>query len=178
MSTENSRYRIKAAGRAEAIRVLLLQCGVSQFTKLDNLLRYFVHHYPEAPGSSGNHQAWPAGYYDHVFDCLLNAVKLHKLLDPPVKLHDVAYVLFLHDIEKPIKYCDSNYVAGRPDNAIRQSLMEDFDIKPNELQLNALKYIHGEGHEYSKSNRVMSELAAFCHCCDVISARIFHSTDN
>jgi len=115
------------------------------------------------------------GYYDHVRDCLRYAIKLHAELEPPVKLHDAAYVLFLHDIEKPLKYCDPNYVAGRPDRLIRQSLMEDFNIVPNELHLNALRYIHGEGDDYSKHGRAMSELAAFCHCCDVISARIFHS---
>ena len=166
---------IRANDSADQIRRMLLKCEVGQFAKLDNMLRYFVHKYPHAPGSSGNHQAWPAGYYDHVRDCLSNAISLHKALDQPVSLADAAYVLFLHDIEKPIKYCDSNYVAGRPDDAVRQALMEDFEVRPNEQQASALKYIHGEGHEYSKSKRVMTELAAFCHCCDVISARIFHS---
>ena len=37
----------------------------------------------------------------------------------------------------------------------------------------ALKYIHGEGDDYQKDKRVMTPLCAFCHCCDVISARIF-----
>ena len=42
-------------------------------------------------------------------------------------------------------------------------------------QENALKYVEGEHNDYTNKQRLMNELAAFCHLCDVTSARIFHS---
>ena len=40
-------------------------------------------------------------------------------------------------------------------------------------QWDALKYVEGEMGDYSARRRVMNPLAAFCHLCDVASARIW-----
>lgn len=164
--------------KCKNIKDKLVSSGVNQLDKLCELLNYLQSEYPHAPGSSCNHQNWSGGYYDHIDDCLNWAIKLYDVINPPCLLSDVVYVIFLHDIEKPIKYCAPEYVMGRSDQSIRARLMDDFGIIPNEEQMNALKYIHGEGIDYRKDKRVMSELAAFCHIVDTLSARIFHSNKN
>jgi hypothetical protein len=87
-------------------------------------------------------------------------------------IEDVILVLFLHDIEKPVKY--SGEVISENDELIKEKIINQFQIKLSEEQKMAIKYIHGEGNDYKKDKRVMSPLCAFCHCCDVISARIFY----
>lgn len=138
------------------------------------LLEFFISEYPEAPGSSFNHQAYPSGYYKHISDILDYAAVLYKSLSKKDKLtfslSDALLVLFLHDIEKPVKYCDN---IGETDTEIRNRLIKQFVFNLTEDHILALKYIHGEGGDYRKDKRVMSPLCAFCHCCDVISSRIF-----
>ena len=142
--------------------------------KCIGLLNFFLENYPDAPGSIHNHQAYEGGYFIHVSDILTYAIKLYTTLSKDnklkFKLSDAILVLFLHDIEKPIKYCDN---IEETDSQIRTRLITQFGFKLNAEHYNALKYIHGEGEDYRKDKRVMSPLCAFCHCCDIISARIF-----
>lgn len=49
---------------------------------------------------------------------------------------------------------------------------DTWKIKLTEEELLAIKYIHGEGNDYCKTKRVMNKLSAFCHACDVFSARV------
>lgn len=138
-----------------------------------SMLSFFREKYPLARGSSHNHQNWDGGYYDHVFDIMRYADILYGSLGKlPFSISDVMLVLFLHDIEKPVKYSDG--FDGRSDNQIRASLIVEFGIELNDDHLNALKYIHGEGNDYRKDHRVMGPLCAFCHCCDIIGSRIFY----
>ena len=160
--------------------------------KCINLLDYFIQEYPDAPGSSFNHQTYDGGYYKHISDIFDYAAKMYKYLSKKGKLDfslsDAILVLFLHDIEKPVKYCPVLVKTGvvdengffeeeiyeyETDNQIRANLIQKFDINLTDEHKIALKYIHGEGNDYRKNKRVMSPLSAFCHCCDVISARIF-----
>ena len=140
------------------------------------LLNFFMDKYPNAPGSSGNHQAYPGGYYTHVSDILEYAIMLYKSLLKKdylsFSLSDALLVLFLHDIEKPVKYSDEE--TNENDQEIRYRLLNEFGLELNNEHILALKYIHGEGPDYRKDKRVMTPLCAFCHCCDVISARIFY----
>jgi hypothetical protein len=143
--------------------------------KCMDLLNYFIENFPEAPGSSHNHQSYNGGYYKHINDILKYSKKMYKQLSKFGKLEfslsDAILILFLHDIEKPIKY---GLDTKESDYEIRERLMSEFNIILTDEHKNALKYIHGEGQDYSKDKRVMSPLCAFCHCCDVISARIFY----
>ena len=147
----------------------------NKFRSLE-LLNFFIENYPEAPGSSHNHQAYDGGYFNHVNDILEYASILYRDLSKKDKLNftlsDALLVLFLHDIEKAVKYCDS---TNESDQDIRNRLIEKFEFNLTEEHLLAIKYIHGEGGDYRKDKRVMSPLCAFCHCCDVISARIFYN---
>ena len=138
------------------------------------MLHFFIQNFPEAPGSSGNHQAYSGGYYKHISDIMDNCDFMYRNLSKKDKLDflisDAILVLFLHDIEKPIKYSHNNEDS---DNSIREHLIVKFNIKLTDEHKLALRYIHGEGDDYKKDKKVMSPLGAFCHCCDVISARIF-----
>jgi hypothetical protein len=153
----------------------LLKLEGNNLAKCMNLLNYFIEEFPEAPGSSHNHQSYPGGYYKHINDILNYAKKMYKELSKMGKLEfkfsDAILVLFLHDIEKPVKYCIG---AEESDSEIRKRLIVEYNIELNDEHVNALRYIHGEGDDYCKDKRVMSPLCAFCHCCDVIIARIFY----
>lgn len=152
----------------------LLKIGDENSIKCISLLDYFITCFPTAPDSSFNHQSFDVGYYKHVDDILTYAIRLYTTLSKDnklkFKLSDAILVLFLHDIEKPVKYCDN---TEESDSEIRTRLIKQFGFKLNSEHYNALKYIHGEGEDYNKDKRVMSPLCAFCHCCDIISARIF-----
>jgi len=57
----------------------------------------------------------------------------------------------------------------------REKLIRQYMINLSEEQENALKYVEGvPDSEYTPGERTMGELAAFCHCCDILSARMWH----
>ncbi len=156
----------------------LLKLEGSNMSKCMNLLNYFIEEFPNAYGSTpniGNHQNYESGYYNHISSVIDYANILYKNLSKlgelEFSLSDAILVLFLHDIEKPIKY---NTDTLETSSEIRNRLISEFDINLNEEHIKALKYIHGEGEDYRKDQRIMNPLCAFCHCCDIISARIFY----
>lgn len=155
----------------------LLKISNDNSIRLIQMLDYFLNNFPQAPGSSNNHQSFSGGYYKHISDILDYAQSLYDNLSEVDKLNfslsDAITVLFLHDIEKPIKY--SKDFNNLTDDEIRNSLIIQFGVEIDEKIISALKYIHGEGDDYRKDKRIMSPLSAFCHCCDVISARIFYN---
>lgn len=163
----------------------------------DRVLRFHDDHADEicvAKGSGHNHQAWSGGYHDHVVQCLvlaqdqytlLTGYTLHEGVDcyaprdyrPGFTLEQAALVLYFHDIEKIFKYGfkASNYHPEQISNKdiwYYGILPEKYDLHFREQELNALKYVHGE-HDYSKTERKMKPLAAFCHVIDILSARLF-----
>jgi len=137
-----------------------------------------------AQGSSHNHQRWPGGYHDHVVQCFQLAEDLYKMLSSYNKTMDFSLesaliVLYFHDIEKIFKYSDSGInkrLIESKEAWYLGILPHKYKIVLSDTQLDALKYIHGEGDDYCKDKRVMSPLAAFCHAVDTMSARIFHHT--
>jgi hypothetical protein len=57
----------------------------------------------------------------------------------------------------------------------RNRMIEAYGIKLSDAQSNALRYVEGvPDSEYTPGERTMGELAAFCHCCDILSARLWH----
>src|SRR5688572_7447394 len=136
-------------------------------------------------GSTNNHQAWPGGYVDHVTEVLNEAVVLYaaKSACRPLafSLSDALLVLFLHDVEKPWKYelgpdGQLNHRDGlqtKADaHAFRAVKLAEYGIVLTDDQQNGMKYVEGEFDDYSNRRRAMGPLAAFCHMCDVSSARI------
>jgi hypothetical protein len=64
---------------------------------------------------------------------------------------------------------------GEGKHAAYRFLYDKYGFNFSKKQFNAFCYIHGEpDDEYDPYVRIMNPLAAFCHCCDVISARIWH----
>lgn len=116
-------------------------------------------------------------------------------------LHDIEKVFNKSDVKTPLgttwkEYLDvaterqewfSNQLdyAGHP--MVRQELNVKYlrrefraavilhlGIKLSEDQWAALEYIESEREDYTSAMRRMNELGAFCHCCDIISARLWH----
>jgi hypothetical protein len=142
---------------------------------IDNMARF-----EKAKGSSYNHQAWEGGYLDHIREVMSISLTLYSALNSmrplPFSINDAVLVLFLHDLEKPWKDAESIWdfttKAGR--KKFRLDKLEEYDIQLSFEQSNALEYVEGEGDDYSSERRIMNEMAAFCHMCDVASARIWH----
>lgn len=140
-----------------------------------------------ARGSRSNHQAWLGGYIDHVTEVMNLAVVLYRQLNHlrplPFSLSDALLVLFLHDFEKPWKY-ELDSVGGvrcRPDldtkikqQDFRRGKFIEYGITLTPALENGLEYVEGELHDYRGDGRMMGELAAFAHLCDVWSARGWH----
>ena len=135
-----------------------------------------------ASGSSHNHQAWVGGYRDHITDAMNIGLFLYNTLSGlgklPFTVSDALLVIFLHDIEKLWKDEPRlvDHLKSKVNRkAFRRDKIAEFGFELTEAHWNAINYIEGEGDDYSNKRRVMNELAAFCHMCDVASARIWHS---
>lgn len=135
--------------------------------------------FTKAPGSKVKHQAWEGGYTQH----LCQTMALAEFLYEPIKniggvdfsLSDAILVLFLHDLEKPFKYVEGKvFHSDAEKKEFISSQVELFNIILDEKHLNALKYIHGEGEDYSPNVNIQLPLSAYVHICDVTSARIWH----
>jgi hypothetical protein len=137
-----------------------------------------------ARGSSHNHQAWTGGYADHVREVMNFAVVLHaelgQLRPLPFSLSDALVVLFVHDLEKPWAYENVGGAwrrrAGLKENAhqFRMAKLAEAQVTlPAQLE-HAVCFVEGEGSHYDNRTRGMSPLAAFCHMCDVASARLWY----
>ncbi len=143
--------------------------------------------FQKVQGASHNHQAWPGGYFDHVQEAMNLAIvffhQMNALRPLPFTLSDALLVIFLHDIEKPWKYelgknGNLKYKESLKTKAdchvFRNQKLKEYGIELTENQKNGMKYVEGEHNDYTNLRRVMGPLAAFCHLCDVTSARIWH----
>jgi hypothetical protein len=147
-----------------------------------------------AQGSMFNHHTWVGGYYDHIQEVMNIAIVLYTTLNSlrplPFSLSDLLLVLYLHDIEKPWRY-DVGYdgkLENKPhmDNPEKQHIfrekkLKEYGILLTEDQKNGLRYVEGEGKDYSGKHRAMEPLASLAHTCDVTSARVYFDyplTDN
>jgi hypothetical protein len=146
---------------------------VPEAAKLKHVMKYAAD--KGAAGSGHNHQAWPGGYADHVTEVLNIAIWLY-VTSPrklPFKLEDALLVLFLHDIEKPFKIDGHVWTTKEARRAFRELVIQMNEVRLTDEQKNALEYVEGE-HDYSGTERKMGPMAAFCHICDVFSARVWH----
>lgn len=150
-----------------------------QFQKL---LKDHAEKFEIARGSSHNHQAWDGGYLDHVVETLNIAFWLVTTSPRPLpfSLSDALEVMFLHDLEKPWKHTKYHnetlsLTSKSERRAFRDMLIQQYGIQLSDEQRNALRYVEGvPDSEYTPGKRTMGELAALCHCCDILSARLWH----
>ena len=140
-------------------------------------------------GSTHNHQTWNGGYIDHVTDGMNYARHLYAMTTSigrplPFTLSDALLIFFLHDLEKPwrILVQQSGVAINRPGldtkkafKSFREMKLAEYNLVLTPDQFNGLTYVEGEGVDYKSTERVMNELAAFCHMVDVWSARIAFS---
>lgn len=150
------------------------------------LLAKYRHLFESARGSSHNHQAWEGGYIDHVHEVMNISVVLYETLSKfrplPFSLSDALVVLFVHDLEKPWVYvqvdgtwCRNKELASKENtHTFRLKKLSEHGIHLPSYLERAVLFTEGELHYYSNRERAMSPLAAFCHMCDVASARLWH----
>ncbi len=151
-------------------------------SQLKKLYQDIIEEMPNAKWSSNNKHQWREwGYYDHIADVLkfwkILYEDLNRYRTLPFSFDDVIVVILIHDIEKPYKYIGDKEkykdLLMLNDHSIRDTILEKYNIQLSTTQQNGADYIHGEWHEYSKTERIMWPLAAFCHSIDTISARIY-----
>lgn len=137
-------------------------------------------------GSTHNHQAWRGGYWDHVQETMNIGVEEYERWIAKRCLgftqSSLLLVLSVHDVEKPWSYVldESGEAIRKPELAskaaqreFRNKKLEEYGIVLTLKEENAMQYVEGEGSDYTNRKRVMNELAALCHICDVFSARVF-----
>lgn len=131
----------------------------------------------KAKGSATKHQNWDGGYLDHIIETMEIALSLYPDLMRkrilPFSLKDVMLTLFLHDLEKPWKHIEGGIKFTKEEaKEFRKKKIEEYGFVLTDEHWNALEYVEGE-HDYHPTERKQGPLAAFIHCCDVISARIW-----
>lgn len=137
--------------------------------------------FTQAPGSLTKHQAWKGGYIDHLEETMNFGCNLFKMMNEfralDFTVSDIVLVLFLHDLEKPFRYVEPKieFQGDEEKEKFIESMIEKYQITLNDIQKNALEYIHGEGDGYSRTERIQKPLAAFVHICDTASARIWYN---
>jgi hypothetical protein len=139
------------------------------------------------PGSSSKHQVWEGGYVSHIEEAMNLAIifyhQLHSRRPLDFSLSSALFCLFLHDFDKVQRYTvicgqlqskggyNKNYI-----DETRRIVSQDYGYELTDEEYNALKYAHGEGEDFQPGGkRVMQPLTTLVHCCDVISARIWHN---
>jgi len=144
---------------------------------------------PYAAGATKSHQAWPGGYKDHIQEVMNLAHVLYERLNEerklPFPLTSAYLVLFLHDCEKPFRHASDDQLKAFPwinerptksDKTFQKKLIEHYGFVIGDDEWNALRYVEGEPEsEYKEGQRLQGPLAAFCHVCDTISARVWHN---
>ncbi len=141
-----------------------------------------------ARGSTHNHQTWIGGYIDHVNDGM-NYLRHLYVFDSSFgrplafSMADAMLIFFIHDLEKPwkIQVDEQGNVTNREDlttkedfRRFRDEMLASYGLDLTPALQNALRYIEGEGSDYTSNGRTMNELAAFCHKVDVHCARVWH----
>lgn len=178
MSEKNQKYL--------SIEELIEMIDEPNRSKSFRLLNENKNIFKSALGGTHNHHAWRGGYLNHLIEVMNTALILYQTLNDvrplPFSLSDSLYVLYLHDLEKPWRFelndegefvSKSEFGTWRDQHSFRVKKLLEFNIELNENIEQAIKYIEGEHGEYTEKRRIMSPLAAFCHTCDTLSARVW-----
>ncbi|MFB6246899.1 MAG: hypothetical protein ABEI74_04900 [Candidatus Pacearchaeota archaeon] len=85
---------------------------------------------------------------------------------------------YFHDLEKVAKYSGNEDLFKEFEGFEHYqdfifSKTREYGVEFSDEHVNAIKYVHGENEDYHPTINVMGPLAAFIHCCDYKSARIW-----
>lgn len=169
-----------------SVESLLEMIDAENRTQAEKLWSDLRRYLPKAVGSTKSHHAWENGYRHHVQEVMNIAVLMYDLLDQRRKLSfdlsSALLVLFLHDCEKPFRHATHEqlehfpWVKSKPqksDKWFQKLLIEEYEFAITDEQWNGLRYVEGEHGDYIEGVRTQLPLAAFCHICDTVSARIW-----
>lgn len=165
--------------RYEHLTFFLNQIDETNGERCRRLWYDFRERFELAPGALRKHQAWKGGYIHHLEETMNLGMVLYKQMDSfralPFSFSDVILILFLHDLEKPFRYVPmkKEFGSDMEKHDFIESLIKKYRIKLSVSHRNALAYVHGEGDDFSRTKRVQKPLAAFVHCLDTISARVW-----
>lgn len=138
------------------------------------------------PGSIHKHQAWEGGYVSHIEEAMnLGIILYHQLsIRRPLDftLSSLLFCLFLHDFDKLLRYEPTPSGAQRKTEYSKnylettsRLLSDTYGYILTDDEYKGIKYAHAEpDSEYNPESRVTNTLGALVHCCDYISARIWH----
>ena len=118
------------------------------------ILRENIDLFSKVQGSTNNHQAWEGGYLDHITEVMNIACLLYHSLNNarklPFSLSDSLFILYLHDIEKPLRFESSGDGSWKNKDSLetkeqkqdfRERKLREYGIILTEEQENALKYV-------------------------------------
>ena len=132
------------------------------------------------PGSKIKHQAWEGGYLDHIIEGMNIIDVLYDLYSRlrglPFTKSEALFVFFLHDFDKVLRFSNPSTDKGYSEDYLEKViklLKDNYNYTLNDGEYNGIKYAHGEGHDYSPTERIMQPLATLIHIADVTSARIW-----
>lgn len=175
----------KQPQKKQTVEELLSQFDPKRRRVCNNILKDFSAEIRVFPGSVKKHQAWEGGYMDHVSEAMNIAVPLYETMNSrrklPFTLNDALFVIFIHDLDKLLRYKTKK---GRNDagknhdyylEQVIELLNKKYSYKLTADEENGLRYVHGEIKDYHPTKRRMKPLACFVHCCDIISARMWHN---
>ncbi len=154
----------------------------TKFIKLlaDNKIKF-----SKSRGSTNNHQAWQGGYLDHIQEAMNISIKLYDSLNIlralPFSKSDALIAIFCHDLEKPWKYEKkqggyehrNSFSTKESHQNFRINKLKEYGIELTSEQEAAIRYAEGELADYTNKKRMMGPLGAFCHMCDIASARLW-----
>lgn len=161
-----------------SLNELILKLTPNQQRVAQKIIQTFEKDFWKIPGSRAKHQAWEGGYVSHLEEAMnIASILLRALKDVrplPFTESDALFMLFLHDCDKLFRYSSSTPLPhDDAQDLFLETLKETWGYQLTPEEKNALMYVHGEGSDYNEVQRVMLPLAAFIHCCDIISARIW-----
>lgn len=195
-------YLESNASSSETLKDLILAIDDPRKKIVENIYNDYADLLETSPGSTHIHQVWPGGLGDHLADLFrlssLQYTMLENFIRPrgerlPFTKGSADIVIFCHDAEKFIVYADPKdpryleFIKTNVD-ASEKNFKEDlkwtvleywekhYGLVLTDAEINAIKYTHGEGTDYSNSRRVMNELAAFVGNVDRTSARILYNS--
>ena len=83
-------------------------------------------------------------------------------------MHDFGKIASYRRVQNGWGYVEN---PDRAEHDFFNHTIKSHDFQLKDIQLNALKFVHGEGSQYTPDGKLMLPLATICHQADVWNAR-------